>query len=855
MEKLTIFSNLINRITDIRLHTEDTYGLNEGWESLQISGNHPDWGSLWFWLPAWSTLIGICTVLIIWLICVLFKKYASQKIKSISLRIPFLLVWIYGFVVYDVGMVTGEKWSLLTNAPLAIVYAFKIFLFDSDVSEVQDVFHHNWWFSFNFSLVHFLAAVISTLFVIKVFGYNLISSFKLWYTSLLGKQAKETYIVWGFNDASYRLIKSIHAHYQNHEKRTTPSDTKRNGRRLKFFANWLRNKNVEIQDYRIIIVRTNHNEDDSPEQQAAFTRIFGLFSSPSSEMEKLQQIDFCYLSGSYVNLQSFNPGAEKDIIGGKLRLKSLKRIIENKTTEKIHMLFLSDSEGDNLHDVLLMKTDSSLETFTKKYDGSQKGKVVFYCHARYNSVHRVIEDQNPSDSLEVRVVDSSHINIDMLKKNEDLLPVNFVDVNKDASVSTAFNAMVIGFGELGRDIVKYVYEYGAFVKSGGDDNIAERSPFHLDVVDKDMAEVAGTFIFNSPAIKPYMSFLNDDNKNQDALISLHNIDCRSVEFYLKLEEWIKELNYIVLATGDDELNITLGVRILEAAIRYRKDLDNFCILVRAHNDADSHINNIAQHYNRLWAAYKVSTPDEKGRKIHQNEIKSEQIMSLPIQIFGLDKEVFTYDNIISNENLQSAKKYKNIYERSLDPTIKNDQDIWEERYKEMMLLEGPWKEYYPTYWAILHLRRTQTQDFANFWHETTKRILVEKALEKCGLLDTTSINSNNCENKKEKIEIELQIKELYKNLMREELTLNYFYSEEVQELRALTRIAMVLAQTEHLRWIASHEIIGYIYSPEKDELRLHHNCLVPWQEMSDPIRSYDNNIGDYLLGIRKKTSN
>ena len=62
----------------------------------------------------------------------------------------------------------------------------------------------------------------------------------------------------------------------------------------------------------------------------------------------------------------------------------------------------------------------------------------------------------------------------------------------------------------------------------------------------------------------------------------------------------------------------------------------------------------------------------------------------------------------------------------------------------------------------------------------------------------------------------------------------------------------VLAKTEHLRWVASHEVLGYIdYGTEndKDEARLLHGCLKPWESLSTRLQSYDYNVVDVSLGI------
>ena len=54
-----------------------------------------------------------------------------------------------------------------------------------------------------------------------------------------------------------------------------------------------------------------------------------------------------------------------------------------------------------------------------------------------------------------------------------------------------------------------------------------------------------------------------------------------------------------------------------------------------------------------------------------------------------------------------------------------------------------------------------------------------------------------------------------------------------------------LAQTEHLRWNASHQALGYKCVPKtKDEARLLHDCLCDWEKLDDEKRSYDYNTVD-----------
>lgn len=791
--------------------------LGRGSISWDYFCNNPDWTAYGV-LAGFSILMGIIVVVLlvfIWGVA----KHVSIRFRDISLKWCFCFVWLYGFVVYDVGMCTGQYISLLTNAPMAILYAFKIFLFDSDISEIQAVFHENWFYSMNFALVHFFAAVISTLFLIKYFGFNILARLRMCWTSYgFGRSVDDTFVFWGFDDHSMHLIESIKTQYAG------------------------------STNYRIVIVRTNKNEDEALEERTGIARIFDFLSMPTAELERLQKLG-CLITGSYTRLSGVNvSGDGEDIIGSILRMKSLKKLLLEHTSRRIHMLFLSSDEKENLHDVSLLLNDSTVSHFVKQTQVDSgvrsdagscedvpesltasagiKREVVFYCLARYNSIHRVIEDQNPSNQIRVKVIDSSHINVEMLKENPDLLPVKYVNVEADATVSSPFNALVVGFSEVGQDSVRFLYEFGAFVKSGSTDNIAARSDFHLDVVDKDMSDLAGVFVANAPAINPSMPFLKN-GENSSALITLHQMDCRSVQFYQKLnEEWIGKLNYVVIATDDDELNISMGVRIFKAATRYRSNMENFGILVRAHNDDDGHISRIAEHYNRLWAAY-ISASEAGGNRIHQRSVKTGQSIVGPIHIFGLDCSTFTYGNIIADDLEKKARKYTQKYAETVCPARSFRVSAWDDNFNEIMQLEKEWEGNSPTYFGMMKLRRSQAQDIANSMHELTKKILADKALERC---------------KQENF--------IFSRITRSPNTTRYIWPRDENMIDEINRIAIVIAQTEHLRWTASHEILGYVSSDVKDEVRFTHDCMKDWNLLTESVRSYDCNVADFILGIK-----
>lgn len=757
---------------------------------------------LWF---CYSGLPLLLTVVLLWVLYLVFIKNGkvAKHIKSL-----FIIAWGLSFLVYDVGMYTGQYISLFTNSPMAVVHACESFLLGSDVSAIHEPFHNNWLFMGLFSFSHAFSALVSMLFLLKYFGFNILQKINI-YREGKRKGKKETFIFWGLNNPTYELIESINAHFANDHKL-----------------------------YRIIVVKTEDDKEVSFESKTAFSRIFEFLSMNDSELEKLQDMN-CFICASNFGLNAVSRNV-KDIIDGELRLKSLKKLLSaTKSNGSIRLFFLSDNEIKNIHDVSVLLRDITLKSYAaldldENMTGeSTKRKVEFYCHARHNSVHRVIEDKNRGKNIEVHVIDSSHINVELLKTDETVLPINFVAVEADGTVSSAFNAMVIGFSEVGQDATRFLYEYSAFVKSGGNDDKAVRSDFHLEVIDKIMDQKAGVFIANAPAVKPYMPFVSE-TENKGSLLELRNIDACSVEFYTQLELKIKSLNYIVLATESDELNITLGVRILKMAIRYRENLKNLCILVRIHDDEDGHYARTAQYYNKLLGAQEA-TGGTTGTS-NRSFLKSED-EDLPLYIFGQDQKIYTYANIIDNQFVRNAKLYKELYESSVTPgyvsNYEEGKTAWDKEIHRLLQLD---EIFHCNYAGVMRLRRVQSQDISNSQHSLTKKTIAQKALSKCGKrqFDWESIDRN-----------------LY--------TTSYYSLSGRAVDEQIHRLLTVLAQTEHLRWNASHEILGYVVNEDgikvKDESLQTHGCLTDWEHLDKETRSYDYNVVDVTFGIKNPNKN
>ena len=150
-------------------------------------------------LASFGSLLGLLAALLMLLGSSLLNKFGNVVRWLMSgkfLTWAFVIVWLAGFVVYDVGMYIGHSaCSLLANAPMAIIHAFEMFLLDSDIAAIHDQFHDNVIFMACFSIVHFAAAFITLVFVVNHFGFNIIAGFKMMLEAYVFCRKKEIKII------------------------------------------------------------------------------------------------------------------------------------------------------------------------------------------------------------------------------------------------------------------------------------------------------------------------------------------------------------------------------------------------------------------------------------------------------------------------------------------------------------------------------------------------------------------------------------------------------------------------------------------------------------------------------------
>lgn len=742
-------------------------------------------------------LVVLSSIMVIWRL-VSMRQYRSMENRRVK-RLWFLssimfLVWSLGFGVY----MFAQTQALFSAEPSDLDYIFKsaisamgLFAFSYDTTTFGAV-EHLPFLKGVISLLTFIAGTLTILMILQLLGTRLWESLKTWWSSRIASD-EELCIFFGINEATKLLAASI-------------------------------NKASKERKFRLLFVEFPIvGEEENNSGWGGFVKMFTHRLDTFRVAKSLHaRLSIAYTTPNSIQLSS---DAASDRVFERMGLNDVARMIR-KTSNRIHLFFLSDDEAYNIQSVAVLKRDATI------LEKSDSHPCRFYCHARNNSIHRVVENEIPKSGMEVKIVDSSRLCIDLLKYEKAFHPVNYVDVQNDGTVSSPFHALVIGFGEVGLDAVRFLYEFGAFVKTGSSADHVERSDFHCDVVDKNMRNLAGQFVANAPAIRPSMSF-KEDAKDDAALITLHDMDCQSVDFYQKLEDSIQQLNYVVIATDDDELNISLAVRIFRLAIRHATNIEHFRILVRVKRDENLHFQQTVQYYNRLWAAEVKKDGGDSLKR--QKTILSTDAIDSPITLFGLVEDIYKYDLIVSDELLERAKTFKERYDSSIKELQKQSGDdvyptmSWDEESKTYLQLDSDYERYSPTFSNVMKLRRVQTQNYEDCFHAHTKRYLAMSAL---AADDYDALNSH--------------------QLFRRNNETKYQWKSGVKPNEKVTKVLDTLAQTEHLRWNASHEILGYQNHGDetfKDEARLYHGCIKLWDELSDYVKSFDYNVVDVSLDL------
>lgn len=477
-------------------------------------------------------------------------------------------------------------------------------------------------------------------------------------------------------------------------------------------------------------------------------------------------------------------------------LSGLEKWIDN---EKNKCFILSENEVDNL---------LSLNAIARS-------KIEVFCHARKEGIKIQMERFYRASSDEIcsriHIVDSTFLAVETLKRKEniDLQPIRFVDIATDMEgrkagyVSSPFKAMILGFGETGQEMLKFLYEFGAFV---GKDNNQSDSSFM--VFDSDLQRLKGVFLSQCPALEGNSRIKWEELQfNTQGTISTEGIRVDSAEFWKEYNDQLDTLNYVVIALGDDRVNTEIGIRLMEYRLQKGKTLDKFIILVRLTNRGSQYAQ-MLEFYDKYYC-----NGEQKLRS------------------FGEDELIWKYETLTRASLHQEAEAYYAAYVNACgEQTLKT----WSERREDILgvrnrrvIIDPQTKEETPDSESevefekykkkrenklsnLMELYRKEGQDYANCFHSATK-------LELCDhrFYDST------------------EIADKIPDTLKPGIT---HYPDPGNDCNVLEKLAI----GEHIRWVASHEVMGYAYATDRNEILKKNEYMMPYAEIPSVAWDWGN---------------
>ena len=625
-------------------------------------------------LQSKSTLLGTwgAYVVLIFFVFMLFLLWPSLRrlIEKLSRGWLFVLafvVWLLRVFIYTLGFYHPNL-EFASIVPRAIISSFRMFLMQNELARVDELMREDAVYMNTFSLTHFVAVLLSVLFIMKLIGFRMKSALDLWWFSIRGTSRKggSVNIFWGMNEASFLLAESI----------SSNEEYGKNGH--------------------IVFVNLRDVSDDCPDKKIGLSSILDVMHLNNAEISRLERLD-AYVSNCHADITKVEQNPKGKVSKSLLRTmkqKRLEKIIAK--AEKVNWFFLSDNENYNLNAALKVMKDKAL---------SSKNQLTVYVHAfngKMNDIYNhysLFNAKNEEFNAKLKLIDSSYLSVMSLKMNEDLeaQPINYVEIEEGTATvsSPSFNALIIGFNETGQEAFKFLYEFASFV-----DTNDGKVPFRCTAIDKAINTISGHFQENIKSII-------DDKE-----LTLVQADVESHLYWQTVKPLLDTLNYVVIAVNDDNLAVQTAVNLYEAVVRERQNTAyHFSIYVRCNNEAN---------YAKMSDMLRILNDN------NSNFGATIKIFGYPKSIYTYD--MIIGDTILEQaKEFHKVYEDKNNYKTKQEDISK--EELWEKSFgKEALpnaLAKARKDDPNVSEWFLAKdMIRKMNQDISNSLHMYTKRCLL-----------------------------------------------------------------------------------------------------------------------------------
>lgn len=530
--------------------------------------------------------------------------------------------------------------------------------------------------------------------------------------------------------------------------------------------------------------------------------------------------------------------------------KSFGLDLKNWLTHNTIAYLLSDDEKANRKELcVLLQAISKGGTITC-------GKI--YCHGRRTELDVETEyayqpekdRKDISNYPEIIFRDSSELAIRSLllsasSVQKSALPVDYVSIAVDEKgkslgyVDSVFKSIIIGLGGTGLEALKFLYEYASFPDKDG-----KRSPFLCRVFDRDISSRLKLYYEELS----WATALTTDTEGRGREIEFINEDLDTEGFWSKFEDGIEEVNCIFICLGDDKLNLDVANRILNHHLKGRDTGNRFVIMLRQSNpDDDELLNKTIQSINKK--NNNCIRVFGKAREIwRQDVISDDSLKEKAIRYYSTYQKANTYPAEFVNEEAPklciTPEGWDSfIWGASIEQKKKIEMDwvsYWskktDEQRQEMDVrwfekLRGEWDRRDEIIRSGRNLKdrtkslRQRTQDISNVLHASTKLALMpEWMLERAGEI------SNAISGK----------------------FFGKFYDGDDKSTESILNS---LAIGEHLRWNASHTMLGYNLGEETDDLLRTHDCLKDYDDLDKSVQHFDWLVVKTTLRLHAESGN
>ena len=584
--------------------TDTLHVLGSTMAEYQVAHTASLMNDFWFSLSAF--------LLFVMVLFLIFRKKTLKNLVFRNLKLSAIVVWALGVILYVIGFnehgCERNCLALLLRASLSSV---EMFVSHSDLLEVGKSWHHNAWYMTFFSITHFIAVLISAIFIVKAFGLKIKSWFrKFWWRF---KSTGTLYVFYGQSSASLFLVKQV-------------SDN-------------IKKKNEKGRIVYVYDVKSEHSTSTLSGLRYSFSHLMGHRLVDNS-LEELVVEDW---GGIILPFST----------------QTLCSVLKKIPREKAKYIFLSDNEKENIDRYKMILNEGLLDDPT----------AISYCHAARTAENKALIKIRPNnegkDNVKKRpnlyLIDSSYLSIRELKRNSFAHPVNCVNIQKGGIVADSFNALVIGFGETGKEAMSFLYEFSAFL--GADDL---RSPYKLIAIDSNMDQIKGGYYAQRPALK--------SNEN----LELHKA-CVNSETYWDIvtKTVFRGLNYVIVSLGNDELNIKTALELYEYVMRYATNVGG------------------KFSYNQGKFVIYVKVSDNRYEYL-RDELYDANV----IRFYGKEESIFTKENVFNEKHEEDAKVFEKAY---IEAKSKN------EKNKSKTGIE-----------ILRKTERSVSQNLSNSYHRATK---------------------------------------------------------------------------------------------------------------------------------------